>query len=59
MTLIKLPHCTHKAIEIDDSINGKKENFFIWYLIFYDISGGQLGTIMNRTINMCHATQKV
>jgi hypothetical protein len=59
MTLSKLPHCTCKAIKIDDSTNGKKGNFFIWYLTFYDISGGQLGTIMKITINICRAARKV
>jgi hypothetical protein len=55
MTLAKLPHCTCKAIEIDDSTNGKRGNYSIWYLTFYDSSGGQLGTIMKITINICHA----
>jgi hypothetical protein len=58
--LAKLPHCTGKAIKIDASTSAKKGNYPVWYLsVIKDSRGGQLGTIMKITINICHAAQKV
>jgi hypothetical protein len=54
MTLTKLPHCTRKAIEIDDSM-ARKETFSFGISHFMT----SVEAIMKITINMCHAAQKV